>query len=327
MSLDLEKKKILLIAPVFYQYHIIIIDELKKFGADVLFFPERKDNYLFTFYNNFNKSELRRYQNKHYNSILKDIEGEEIDILFVIRGFMLPEFFVQKLKQRNIKLKTVMSQWDANKENPYFHLVGTFDRVLSFDYEDCLLNKQLLYRPLFYTQEVIDHKENNNELIYDYFFMGAYISERYEAMLSLKKAVKGNKFRAKIFMYIPFKTYVKERIKGKVFDKEIISTKPLDRKSYLELLSRTKVVVDVSNKNQSGLAMRVIESIGAGKKILTNNKFIVRERAYNETRVSLFNIKEDFEINETFLNSEIKNEIDNEYYSLKSWLEAHFKDL
>ena len=121
-------------------------------------------------------------------------------------------------------------------------------------------------------------------------------------ILKFKNLIKDRNLSSKLFVYIPFKTYIKEKIKGKKLDMEILSTTPLDRNNYLKLLSSSKVMVDVSNHNQTGLAMRIIEAIGAEKKILTSNKFIINEKFYNESTVQVFSLK-DFSLDESFLNS------------------------
>lgn len=325
-NFSLQNKKVLLIMPIFYDYHNLIKHQLIDYGATVSFYPERKINYLFTFYNNFNQKLLRNYQEKHYNSILKEVDNNKFDYLFVIRGFMLPEFFLEKIKKINPNIKMIMSQWDAERENPYFHLINSFDKVFSFDYEDCKQNQKLIHRPLFFSKDVEKFKQDNQKIIYDYFFMGAYIPERYNAILKFKNFIKDRNLSAKLFVYIPFTTYVKEKIKGKKLDMEILSTTPLDRNTYLKLLSSSKVMVDVSNENQTGLAMRVIEAVGAEKKIVTSNKFIINEKFYNESTVQLFSLK-DFSLDESFLKSKKVNEVDVNYYSLKNWVKEHFLDL
>ena len=176
-NFNLQNKKVLLIMPVFYNYHNLIKHQLIDYGAKVSFYPERKDSYLFTFYNNFNQKLLRNYQEKHYNSILEEVDNSKFDYLFVIRGFMLPEFFLEKIKKINPNIKMIMSQWDAERENPYFHLIKSFDKVFSFDYEDCKQNQKLIHRPLFFTEDVEKYKQDNHKIIYDYFFMGAYIAD------------------------------------------------------------------------------------------------------------------------------------------------------
>jgi len=71
-----------------------------------------------------------------------------------------------------------------------------------------------------------------------------------------------------------------------------------DSLSYKEYLHRqlgAKVVLDLVQKNQSGVTMRFIEAIAAGKKIITNNSFALTHSLYNS---NVYIISEPLDFNE-----------------------------
>lgn len=50
----------------------------------------------------------------------------------------------------------------------------------------------------------------------------------------------------------------------------------------LELISQSRVIVDITKSNQVGITLRVLEAAFMGKKLLTNNKCVKELDFYNE---------------------------------------------
>lgn len=315
----LNNKKILFIGPVFHDYHLLIKENLILLGAEVTFFPEREYGFIFKIINNFFNKNLKKHQNNHYSQIFKQFDVSNFDYLFVIRGYMLSAEFLTEFKNKNRKAKTIMYQWDSDRTNPFSHLLNYFDIKYSFDFEDCRLNPSLKYLPLFFSDDIskgsiIPVKDKK----YDFFFMGWYFPERYEAVLKFNDFAIKNKFNIKCFLYLPFTSYIKELIKGTKINNQIVSLKPMSRKEYLNILKNSKVMVDVSNPNQTGLAMRVIEALALNTKILTNNYNIKNDtQIFSEDYISFLNENEPT-INESFLISETNSSV--KLLSLKEWL-------
>lgn len=321
----LSSKKVLFIGPIFHNYHTAIITKLQEMGADVLFYPEREYGILFKLINNLSKKYLQTFQERHYEKILKQINGLKLDYLFVIRGFMLPQSFVEKFKQMNPSGETIMYQWDSQRTNPFQHLVPSFHKVYSFDFEDCESNPNVIYHPLFYTDDVKNSTSlPRSEPEYDFFFMGWYFPERYAAVLRFKKYATQKGWRVKSFLYIPFLSYIKERLKGINPDRRVVSLKHMSRKEYLKILKASRVMVDVSNPNQTGLAMRIIESFACGTKILTNNKRLKNDVLYDPDYVAFFDDNAPVVNEEFLLNDLSKHNV--RVLSIGEWLHTFFKN-
>lgn len=282
-----EGKNILFIAPIFHDYHTLIVEKLEQMGHSVTFAAERDYSWRFKVVNNFLHRFLPTMQRAHY----RRIDTKDFDTLFVIRGYMLPIEFVERFKADNPHAKTVMYQWDSNRTNPFAQVVPYFDIVKSFDYQDCNELPNVGYLPLFYTDDVRLAAQNAVENpTYDFFFMGTYMPERYEALLKFKESIRGTGYRLKSYIYIPETSLKKEQLKGVRLDMSIVSTTHMPRAEYLSLLNDSRVVVDVSNPRQTGLAMRIIEALASRRKILTANKFIVNEPFYNPQNIAIFDI-------------------------------------
>jgi len=289
MSVDLTNKRILFIGPVFHDYHSAIIGKLRDAGADVTFFPERSYKLSFKLINNLLPDQLAAYQEKHYRKILQQTNGQHYDYLFVIRGFMLSQDFMDTFKKRYPGAQTIMYQWDSNRANPFVHLIDSFDKVISFDFEDCENHPSISYLPLFYTDDVKQVAEQHREHIeFDFFFMGWYFPERYAAVARFKEYAIEKGWKLKAFLYIPRTSLIKEKLKGTKLDYSIVSSTHMPRTEYLDILSRSRVMVDVSNPRQTGLAMRVIEALACGTKVLTNNRRLTEDKLHSSGYVAFF---------------------------------------
>jgi hypothetical protein len=327
--MNLANKRVLFIGPIFHDYHILIKAQLEEFGAIVDFFPERKYGLTFKIVNNLLHKNLYNYQKKHYDQIYNkiSISTQSYDYLFVIRGYLLPPYFVEKIKIRYKNINTILYQWDAIKDNNYSSLLNSFNIIYTFDYADSK-DLNVPYLPLFYTNEIENIRLRKNEVKYDLFFMCWYTQERYNSLLVLIDYCKKQNISIKAFVYIPTLSFIKEQLLGNKIDTSIVSFKPLKRAQYLELLASSLAIVDFSKKNQSGLAIRIIEAVGAGKKILTNSKDIVKESFYREDYIKIID-QDNLQIESNFL---IESNIDSEYeskiqnYSIGNWIENCFNN-
>lgn len=314
----LEGKKILFIAPLFFGYENKIIHALESRGGMVLFFPERKYNWIYSLFFKISWKFLLIYQKKYYSDILKKINNNTIDYLFVIRGCQLPEKFIDDLRLISPELKTIMYQWDSEKTNHYIHLRNKFDKLYTFDYEDSDAFK-IPYLPLFYTNEIGAIRNEHKKCEFDFLYVGSYRRERYQFLLRLKKMLR--KYRFHYYLFIPFRSYCMEYLKGYKIDRSLISFKPLQRAEYVNYLNSSEVVIDLTPSIQSGLPIRVIEALGAGKKVITTNKYACLEFA-GSSMIKELDADDSFEscLQNSFCS--ISNISD---YSIDSWIKKIFE--
>lgn len=309
----LQGKKILFIAPVFHGYESMILEKLEGFGAEVTFVPEREYTLRYKILNNLNPSYIDALQVRYYEKLLMKINGMKFDYLFIIRGYKMPASFVDEFKTLNPQARLLMYQWDSNRTNPFAHHIERFDRVLSFDYKDCD-EFNLQYLPLFYTDDVTEYFGRENE--YDFFFMGTYLPNRYRALSNFMHEYK-DKYKIRAYIYIPFTSLIKEIIKGNLCSMKYLSVRHMSREEYLSILSSSKAMVDVSNASQSGLAMRIIEALTLGKKVVTNNLNIYNEPFFCDENILVYDDKHP-DIPQAFLDVAFKG--NGGVLSIEDWL-------
>lgn len=263
-------KRILFVAPVFYNYHTRIKAALLKMGAqEVTFVPER----YYTFFDSlFNKRPflLKLVQRYYFRKIAAKFLSQPYDYLFVIRGFGMPAEFIRNFKGKNPAAKCIMYQWDSEKANPFIHLKDLFDWIMTFDVKDAqTYHLKLLH--LFYHDGYRNFAENREGKKYDFLYVSSFLEERYEALVDLEKRLQD--FRFYHFMYLPFRRYVKLKILGYPVRRDFVSFKKMGEEELLKLLAQTRCVIDITPQVQTGMPIRIIEALGAHIPVLTNNVF------------------------------------------------------
>lgn len=288
----MEKRKIIFIAPEFYDYHKIITEKLRELFGETFFFPERKTNGLYTILNNINPKLINLYQKIYFFFIWLQVKKEEnITDLFVIRGYKMPISFIKKLKKKFPNIRTTMYQWDSIKNNSYEYLIPCFDKTYTFDYKDFEQRNDLHFLQLFYTDNIKKIRDTKVSTLYNFFLLNSFSMERYEGTAKVLDYCKKNNLTIKHFCYIPFRTFFKYKYLLRIpLDKSLLSFAPMSRQEYIDSLSKCDIVVDINHSTQTGLSMRVTETYGAGKKILTTNKAIEKDPLYNKTWAQIFDV-------------------------------------
>ena len=107
-----------------------------------------------------------------------------------------------------------------------------------------------------------------------------------------------------------------------------VSFKSLNKFDVIDIIKKSKCIIDIQHPNQTGLTMRTIEMLGAKKKLLTTNKEIEKYDFYNKNNIFVFdrnNPKIDVEF---FIKDyESIDHITYEKYSINHWIKNIFKDI
>ncbi len=319
LTLKLKGKKILFIGVKFYHFNDEIINKLNRIGSEVHFFHERNVSIKYGLAKNFFPKHVNSIQDNHYQHILRKVGDKKFDYLFVIRGYKMEPWFIEKLKANSPNLYTILYQWDSvtNWECDYRYLIPYFDSVKTFDYKDSL-DLNLEYVPTFHTDEFASIKTVNPE--YDLFYFGGYSTPRYEFLKRIKSYAKENNIKLKSHLAISLKYFLKEWLSGRKLDASLLSFKKLNKQEYLRLFKASNIIVDYANEMQTGITMRSLDALGAGKKILTSNEYIKNEPGYNPNQIQIFNpahinIDHEFLSNRSFPNLN---------YSIEKWLDKIF---
>lgn len=322
-------KRILLLAPEFYDYYKDIKRELERRESEVDVILDNfadKDIFYRLFWIKNDKLRYKYSQNYYIKRI--NLLDKDYDVILMIRGTAIDRNIIKLLKTRYKKAKLIMYQWDSIDNNKScLEIAKYFDYAFTFDRNDAdYLGWN--YRPLFFGDEVRINDVNRK---YDFALVGTLY---YKRALLLKKVKEfSDRYGYSLFDYLVsprlvfyLHKYIMHDSKYKDISKKEVKFKSLKREDLRETYCDSKILVDYAADNQEGLTMRSIESIGYGCKLITNNKSIMREDIYRFGNIYIYDL-DLFDVPKSFIESPY-NMVSNDvmhYYSISGWVDDIFK--
>ena len=327
----LDNKKILFFSVQTFNLEKEIIKKLEEIGAQVDYFDERPSN------NSFAKGIIRIkrsfYQKRidnYYSRILFETKNKIYHYLFVNRGEVVPEFFLQTFKKDHPECECIFYTWDSftNHSHPT-KILKYFDKKFTFDPVDAV-KFGLNFRPLFYLDSFKNLDRNNDvKSKYDLLFLGTAHSDRYTISNKVKEWCDSNNLNSYCYYFIHGRlVYFYKKIFDKsfqLFDYKKLSFESLTTSEILELYKTSNVILDINHPGQKGLTMRTFETIGAGKKMITTNAEVKKYPFYNSNNIYII------DRNNVVLDKEFFKltyvEVDKELYyksSIEGWLNCIF---
>ncbi len=316
-SMILADKKVLLIAPKFYNYHTAIVATMQKEGACVTFFPEMHYSFLYRLMCNVSIYWKKKLEKSYLDSILQAIQENHYDIFFLIRGGIVTVDFLEKLKAKYPRASFVMYQWDSVLQNNYMSLIPYFDRVQTFDMVDArALN--ITYLPLFYTEDYVRVEKSPKK--YDLAFFGSWHSDRLDVIKYFHNEFQKRGLHFIFHLYISKLAMLRALLLGKLSfgDLSYLKTFMVSAKEITKIYQESTAILDVELSIQQGLTIRTFEVLASKTKLVTTNNNIKEETFYNPHNIMVIDRKR-IEINFDFFQSPM-DEYDFSPYHIREWL-------
>lgn len=276
----LQGKRILFFSAHLFGYQNDIRLAMESVGAIVDYYDERPaNNFLVKGVIRINRNLLAGYINHYYNKIIKETLQKEYDYVFFIKGESISASNVRRLKQFHPEANFIIYHWDsiANNSNAQ-NLLPYFDRVFSFDKIDCE-RLGLHFLPLFYTPDYANIPYYDKEIKYDMLFVGTTHSDRYKLVKRIEEQIIKMGGLCLTWFYFPSKIlYYKMKIQNSYLRQIPVHTfhfKPMSKELLLQLYAGSRIIIDVQHPKQTGLTMRCIETLGAKRKLITTNYYII----------------------------------------------------
>ncbi len=156
--------------------------------------------------------------------------------------------------------------------------------------------------------------------------MGTVHSDRYSVIKEVKDWCDDNGLRCYFYLYMHRKTfYYINKLIGKTGNPPFkeVSFKKLSATEIINIVKSSQAILDIEHVNQTGLTMRTLETIGAGKKLITTNPDVKAYDFYDERRVMVIDrCKPGKDLSLNFF-SEDDNKIPEstvDNYSIGAWL-------
>lgn len=327
--------KLLLIMPKFFDYPEIIVTELNEMGYEVDFFDDRPStNAWIKAAIRINKNLIGTYIKKYFESVMKTVRNKKYDVVFLISGQSLSfsESMINEIKLCQKDAKFVLYQWDSQTNFPYIKQVQKyFDKCYSFDRRDIEETPSLKFLPLFYSRKYEEiGKRNNTNFKYDFCFVGTAHPKKYKFIKMMSEQLKSVYPNQFIYFFFPSPIVYFYR---KIMNNELRKAKynefhyvPLKGKDMNDVYETSRCVLDSAQDGQLGLTIRVLEALGAKKKLITTNEDVINYDFYKPENIYVYEGKIDLEnVFFTHEYKEVSKEV-YEKYSLRSWLKEILED-
>jgi hypothetical protein len=226
----------------------------------------------------------------YFEGIIAKMRDQPIRDILVIKGEALTPKSIERLREAMPQARLTLYFWDSfrnmSKDSPA--KLSLFDRCFTFDPHDAESDRRLIYRPLFYIDDYASLPQREPDI--DLLFLGTIHSDRYAILSRLSHALPPG-VRFEKILYFPSRfVYAVRRIGDPQFwraRRHEFVFHPLCKTDIQGLISRARVVVDIERSVQSGLTMRTIEMLGAGKKLLTTNSQVTSADFFNANNISV----------------------------------------
>lgn len=326
MGKSLIGKRILFLAPSFFNYENVIKEKMIELGAEVVYYNERSISSAL------NRAILKqcprlfdRQSDRYYENILSEHKNESFDYIFVIKCDMITARMLKKIKSTYPGAKMCLYLWDSVKLIPgILDKIKYFDSVYSFDHKDVSDIPELQLRPLFFS-DVYMPKQKACVYKYDLAFCGTIHTDRYRILKNLLQQAECLHLNFYKFFYLQadFIYYWFKLTKPEFWGapKSLFSFKKASGGEISSAMELTKVIVDIQSPLQTGLTMRTLEIVGLKKKLITTNIDIVNYDFYNPNNIMVIS-RDNPKLDKRFFESDyvdIPSEI-YQKYSITSWI-------
>lgn len=306
----IKNKKIILAITPDIKLYLCIEENLKNIGFKVytITFDENfkyktikdKLNNLFKkiFFNDKNyKRKLIR--NFHSETVQKKISLlPESDYSLTIRADLFDKNAINKITQ--LSLKNYAYQWDGfSRFKEAVNLIPFYDKFYVFDKKD-LNQKNKTYPTTNFYFDCYDYLFKNTKPQYDFYYIGSY-DNRIDKLIYICELLHKKGCKLNIILNCSPKKTLKK------YSYINFSTQPFSYFENLKMIANSKSLIDINHDFlHEGLSLRIFESIGYGKKIITTNPIIKNYDFYDQTNIFYINTQNDNNPIDDFLSSEYK---------------------
>lgn len=323
---DIEGKKILFLAPAFFEYEKKIKAKMEEMGAEVDLYDERSvtgalDRALLKISPDLFEKKTKQY----YDKIISENKEKTYDYILIVKCDMITKEILAGLRKQYPEAKLCLYLWDSMKNIPKIEeKLSYFDTIHSFDPEDCESRDELQFRPLFYSDE-FGKRTEKLPCEYDLCFAGTIHSDRYAILRKIRNFAEREGLRSYWFCYLQSKFiyyfYKATKPEFKTTELSDFSYEKLSGSAISDIVDKSEVIVDIQHPKQTGLTMRTIEMLGMEKKLITTNATIRNYDFYNPNNILVVD-RNAVHIDREFLETayEPVSEEIYEKYSLKNWI-------
>lgn len=275
----------ILISPYFFGYPMEIKKALEARGRSVAWFDNRPaDDTLTKGLARLSPKLVERKSAAYFDTIVTEAKQHEVRDVLVIKGEALSVESIKRMRAALPDARFTLYFWDSYRNMPTGseQKVDLFDRAFSFDLEDVKADPRLIYQPLFYVESYAEMEELDRDI--DLLFVGTAHSDRV-AVLERVAAAVPPQFTFRKVLYARSRWLHRiQRIVNPAYRRTPESDfifEPMPKDEVQRLVARSKAVLDIERAIQTGFTIRTVEMLGAARKLVTTNEWIMQADFYD----------------------------------------------
>lgn len=187
------------------------------------------------------------------------------DLILNINGHYLPDSFYRRLREANPQARMILYLWDDVSNIKKYSHFKLFDLGFSFNKQDCE-KLGFSYLPMFVQQE----NSAVVEKVYDIAIIGTAHPDR---LNFVKRFYEKYNQIYNIFVYM---------VQNPIVDDFFCHKEALDYQQYLEILAKSKAVMDIPFFKQTGPTTRFMDAAVSRTKVITTNPQIKLYEFFND---------------------------------------------
>ncbi|RRT86734.1 hypothetical protein [Empedobacter falsenii] len=220
---------------------------------------------------NINNRNFINFTNKKLNSLKN--KNLKFDYCFVIRGDLIPENVLEYA--RSVSTKMIDYQLDGLAvSEKILEFDNLFDQIYVFDDQD------VVNYPKYNLKAITNcffEEDNHEKIDWDIYYTGAGLDERVKKIKQLINQLKATDFKLNINLLRGKDLILADNVKfikhGISYEENILLTK------------KSNVLLDFKREEHDGLSLRFFEALNFNKKIITDNKAVVKYDFYNPRNI------------------------------------------
>lgn len=336
---NVKGKRILLLCEDFFGYDQMICEELMSMGAEevhlknaAFFRSSLRERESFRIKKFLHNPHERRDWTREFE---KEIEGKRFDMFLCVENACFSKSFMTYLRAKNPGVKCALFLWDKyeTQQGGFKDYRFLFDKVYSFDRDDCQKYSMEYFPDFYIPQTCPDHYD------YDLSFVGTarrkttihrFALMDYVYQFCLQHGLKSHLYlKAKepgLKKYSKAKQYFKEhlfqskyrRLYARYKEQPWLKTESLPLDDCIRIQNSAKVLLDLNHTNRQGMTLNAIAAIANGQKLITTNKRIKEEAFYDPDMIYVMDDKNPH-LDIDFFNRPCRK-VDISYLRIDNWL-------
>lgn len=335
------KERVLLVMPTFMDLYKDVKHELERQGYDTVYMEDIEYNNRRNFHiyelshwtlSNWYEARHQQFNENYWQRMFGDPSVNLFfDFVLVIDGFSSCDYLFSKLQEVNSRIKKILYLFDPiikterfDKNFKYYDSVFTFDIKDSIKYNISLL-------PIYW---IPSHAKGEHYNIFGFASFGKGYT-RYDLFKAVEK--QSNRLGLKSFIKIyvelnedsTLKHYLKKKFRRDLslsVAQNIITHVPILPEDYRGLINSADIILDALGYNQTGMTTRFSWSIGAGKKIITDNSFVKLYPFYDSDLICIIDKEHEYEVPISFIENENKmkknTRIEVDKFRIDNWVKT-----